>query len=303
MTVTDPPAFTYDPERHPRRLNLGCGFDHRDDHLNVDFQDFHHPDLVADVRDLPMLPTGGFEEILAQDVLEHLPRSDTHAALQEWARLLQPGGRLHLQMPDVTACGRFLVEHDDTADHEQLLSQLFGTQGYTGDFHLAGFTDLTLVEALRLAGFHRSVLGTRDGWMLTSTSQRCPDDAAPDPLAIGWLAGFWPAELSEGGSWRWCDRQAELLLVNQGAVAVNVRVAGTLGRSPGSSAVVRVAGPAGSFADEVAVPAVGEVPWERQLVLEPGPHRLRLSTTTAPLDVPDARTLAFRLSDPTITTL
>ncbi|MCU1353737.1 MAG: hypothetical protein JWM05_2946 [Acidimicrobiales bacterium] len=301
MTVTEPPAFAYDPERHPRRLNLGCGFDHREGHLNVDFQEFHEPDLVADVRDLSMLPSGAFDEILAQDVLEHLPRSDTATALAEWARLLRPGGLLHLQMPDVTACGRFLVDHDDTAEHEQLISQLFGTQGYTGDFHLAGFTDLTLVEVLRRAGFHRTELGTRDGWMLTSTSQRCADGEVPDPLAVGWLAGFWPGERAEGGSWRWCDRAADLLLVNQGDLAITVRLAAAFGRSPGGDGIVRVEGPRGSFLDEVPVPAVGEAPWERRLVLEPGVHRLRFSSPTEPLDVPDARTLVFRLTDPSVT--
>ena len=76
----------------PRRMNLGCGWDHRDGYLNVDFQDFHHPDLVADVRNLDMLPAAWFEEIIAQDVLEHLERTEADAALAEWARLLAPGG-------------------------------------------------------------------------------------------------------------------------------------------------------------------------------------------------------------------
>ena len=303
MTVTEPPAFAYDPAVHPRRLNLGCGYDHREGYLNVDFQDFHSPDVVGDVRDLAVLPSDTFDEIIAIDVLEHLPRSDTAKGLAEWARLLAPGGTLHLQMPDVTACGRFLVEHDSQADHAQLISQLFGTQGYTGDFHLAGFTDLTLVAVLRDAGFHRTELGTRDGWMLTSVSELVAPGAELDPLSVGWLAGFWPAESSEVAEWRWCDREAELLLVNHADAPISVEVAGALGRSPGDACEVHVSGaPSGQpFDDVVAVPAVGETGWGRTMTLAPGATRLHFTTESPVLDVPDARSLAFRLTGARIT--
>ena len=52
----------------PRRLNLGCGFDHRDGYLNVDIKPEHEPDLLADIRDLSELPAGHFDEIVAIDV-------------------------------------------------------------------------------------------------------------------------------------------------------------------------------------------------------------------------------------------
>jgi len=56
-----------------RKLNLGCGFDLREGYVNVDFQDFHKPDVVADVRDHGHAPVWLVEEIIARDVLEHLP--------------------------------------------------------------------------------------------------------------------------------------------------------------------------------------------------------------------------------------
>jgi hypothetical protein len=55
------------------------------------------------------------------------------------------------------------------------------------------------------------------------------------------------------------------------------------------------------FDDVVAVPAVGETGWGRTMLLAPGATRLRFATESAPLDVPDARTLAFRFSDAHIT--
>ena len=55
----------FDWRAYPDRLNLGCGFDRREGYTNVDFQEFHHPDLHADVRDLGMLPSDHYREIIA----------------------------------------------------------------------------------------------------------------------------------------------------------------------------------------------------------------------------------------------
>lgn len=301
-TTTDEPAdFIFDPEHHPRRLNLGCGFDIRPGYLNVDFQDFHSPDLVGDVRDLSMLPADTFEEIIAIDVLEHLPRSDSEKGITEWARLLQAGGSLELQMPDVVACGRFLGEHDDVTAHTQMLGQLFGTQGYTGDFHLAGFTDIILADVLRTAGFHRTVIGTRDGWMLTSVSELA-GSAVLEPLSVGWLYGFWDLEGSGRTAWRWCDRRAELLVINHQDSPVRVRVSAGISRSPGDGADVLVTCRAtgAEFQDVLAIPATGEKFWSRTMSIQPGPARIVFSTEADVLDVPDPRTMAFRLTDATV---
>ncbi|RYF60885.1 MAG: hypothetical protein EOO27_04180 [Comamonadaceae bacterium] len=64
-------------------MNLGCGFDIRTGYLNVDMHDRQGPDLVADVTSLGMLPSEGFTEIVAQDVLEHVERHKVHVALSE----------------------------------------------------------------------------------------------------------------------------------------------------------------------------------------------------------------------------
>src|SRR4051794_14048381 len=149
------PVEPFDPAAHPRKLNLGSGFDNRPGYLNVDLHDFHSPDLVGDVRRLPELPTGGYDEIIAQDVLEHLERADGPKALAEWRRLLAPGGRLWLRVPDLMSLLRWLSEDDGVDRHRQVMHLLFGTQAYNGDFHLAGFTDVLLCDELLTAGLER----------------------------------------------------------------------------------------------------------------------------------------------------
>lgn len=72
---------SFDRAAYPKQLNLGCGFDHREGYLNFDMNVWHQPDLLADVRKIGFLPAKYCDEILAQHVLELLPRTETLRAL------------------------------------------------------------------------------------------------------------------------------------------------------------------------------------------------------------------------------
>lgn len=170
----------FDPAEHPRRLNIGCGYDRREEYLNVDLREFHEPDLVADARDLAMLPSGGYDEVLAQDVLEHLARPDVPVALAEWARVLRPGGRLVLRVPDLVAVLGLLLTNQDRDSQDKWVHHLFGTQAYDGDFHLTGFTELLLRHQLHDAGFHRVSLEQRDHWLLDVVAERAAGEVSLD---------------------------------------------------------------------------------------------------------------------------
>jgi predicted SAM-dependent methyltransferase len=145
----------FDYASFPRRLNLGCGFDRRAGYLNVDFQPWHKPDLVADVGKLDRLPAGHYEEILANDVLEHLPRTSTRRILVHWNRLLTFDGVLRVRVPNAVAILELLksAQHQSVAEQERLIQSLFGTQAYTGDFHYTSFTEVLLAHYLQVAGF------------------------------------------------------------------------------------------------------------------------------------------------------
>jgi hypothetical protein len=103
---------------------------------------WHGPDLLADVRKLGFLPAQYYDEILAQDVLEHLPRTDTLRTLAHWNRPLRMGGTILVRVPNVLGVAALLVrpENQDLAKQEELILCLFGTQAYTGDFHFTSFT-------------------------------------------------------------------------------------------------------------------------------------------------------------------
>lgn len=181
-------AVGFDPGEHPRRVNLGCGWDRRDGYLNVDFLEVHEPDLVADVRDLSLLPDGFYDEVIAQDVLEHLERSEIDPALREWARITRIGGEIVVRVPDLIGLVRTLGQQTTVEWHSTMIHCLYGTQAYNGDYHLAGFTELTLRHALHEAGFAVREIKRFDGWLFDCVAERVADPGEFDPGPLPFLA-------------------------------------------------------------------------------------------------------------------
>ena len=82
------------------KLNLGCGPVHLDGFVNIDFDEDEKPDLVADVRHLPY-EDGAVGVIYASHVLEHFGHEEP--VLEEWFRVLAPGGVAVVIVPDLFA--------------------------------------------------------------------------------------------------------------------------------------------------------------------------------------------------------
>jgi predicted SAM-dependent methyltransferase len=208
----DQPAASFDALAHPRRLNLGCGFDYRRGFLNVDLNAFHKPDLVADVRDLRELPTGYYDELVAEDVLEHLGRTETQSTLLEWSRVLRLGGVIRLRVPDLRGLLALIADpaRQSIEEQERLVRSLFGTQNYTGDYHQTGFTEVLLRHFLEEAGFSDLQITGRDGWLfeVQGTKRRAPTPVtAPAVVALAdsayrveWLATEVPASVDANTS-------------------------------------------------------------------------------------------------------
>ncbi len=172
---------SFDASQLPEKLNLGCGWDHREGYLNVDLHDFHKPDLVADVTNLEMLPSGAYTEIIAQDVLEHLPRQSTVGVLREWSRLLRVGGVLRLRVPSVIDLAELMKrpENQTIAQQELFVQCLFGTQAYTEDCHYTTFTEPLLRHYLGEAGLEPDVWGMRDGWLFEVEARKLDPQRRP----------------------------------------------------------------------------------------------------------------------------
>ncbi len=164
-------------ELNAKKLNLGCGFDHKPGYVNVDLNERHYPDVVANAIDLPSFPSCYYDEIIAQDVLEHVVREDVRKALFEWNRLLTIGGRIFIRTTELGGLLRMLESPSNQAipDQERLIQNLFGTQAYTGDFHLTGFTENTFRFYMWEAGFEIETLGLLHGAFLDSWARKVRD--------------------------------------------------------------------------------------------------------------------------------
>jgi SAM-dependent methyltransferase len=95
----------------PRKLNLGSGKDWREDYFNADFDPYWEPDAVVDFgRPLPIgqpletvrfgsaiLQNNYFDEIIANDALEHIP--NLSLAMTSCLNLLRVGGVFRIAVP------------------------------------------------------------------------------------------------------------------------------------------------------------------------------------------------------------
>lgn len=95
------------------RIHVGCGKRVLDGWTNVDVVRnpgaVRDPEILASATDIP-LPNGCASEVMAIHLFEHFYRWDAAYALAEWRRLLRPGGRLVLELPDLLKCARNLLK-------------------------------------------------------------------------------------------------------------------------------------------------------------------------------------------------
>lgn len=80
------------------RLNLGAADRHFPGYLSVDIAP--PADVVADLREPWPWGDSSVDEILAYDVIEHLP--DKRHTMNEMWRVLKPGARATIQVPDAS---------------------------------------------------------------------------------------------------------------------------------------------------------------------------------------------------------
>lgn len=141
-----------------RRLNLGAGDDIRpneDGWVNCDIRRLDGIDCVFDVTMTFPFASSDFGEILANDLIEHLPFNRVWAFLSECFRVLKPGGVLRLRLPDLPKIMRRAIS--GSLGWEEAVRLIHGDQsegaGGIWGLHRHGYNATTIAGLLSEAGF------------------------------------------------------------------------------------------------------------------------------------------------------
>jgi len=112
-------------------------------------------DHAGNANDLSRFEDGSFAEVYASHVLEHLDhRGEMQRALREWFRVLQPGGKLYVSVPDLCILAPLLTREDlQMKDRFRVIAMIFGAHEDAYDYHKVGFDVHVLRYFLEEAGF------------------------------------------------------------------------------------------------------------------------------------------------------
>lgn len=133
------------------KLHIGCGSNYKKGYVNIDKYTPSHGvvDLSHDLNNPLPYDTNQIEEILGYHIFEHLDPKKVQTILLDWFRLLMPGGRLILELPEFDkVCAWYLLEGG------QLQKEwIFGNQEQPGQIHYWGYTRRDMIDLLQGAGF------------------------------------------------------------------------------------------------------------------------------------------------------
>lgn len=162
-------------------LNLGSGVDYRLDMINFDVQTFSDAeqgersvDILGDMRELSRtFHPNTFNSIFCCHVIEHFERVEGIQLLKDCLRILQRGGKLVLEGPDVEKVATLFVTNNPLVPSlEAFVQEIYGTEHYYGMYgkHKWGWTGKTLGEALEEIGYKIEYIGAGH------THSRCKRD-------------------------------------------------------------------------------------------------------------------------------
>lgn len=113
-------------------------------------------DHVCNANDLSQFADNTFDELYSSHVVEHLDyNGELQATLKEWHRVLVPGGRMYVSVPDMDVLCRLFLERKQLTGNERfmVMRMMFGGHIDRYDYHVVGLNDEFLASFLHGAGF------------------------------------------------------------------------------------------------------------------------------------------------------
>jgi SAM-dependent methyltransferase len=103
-------------EKIHRKLEIGAGGGRHAGFETLDITARRNVDYIADASKRLPFKDDTFEVVYASHVLEHLPWYRLEQALQEWVRVLKPGGALEIWVPNGLEICRVFVDYETTGE-------------------------------------------------------------------------------------------------------------------------------------------------------------------------------------------
>ena len=141
------------------KLNIGAGGIDYPGFLSVDLYD-KRALIKMDITKLEFADNSA-TELMASHVFEHLNPYHALDILKDWLRVLKPGGKLSMEMPDIEKCARSFLEKPDYYSRMGVLNVIYGSVNTTGEGgpdnitapHLFGWWPESMLVHLQHAGF------------------------------------------------------------------------------------------------------------------------------------------------------
>lgn len=124
-----------------KKLNLGCGKYEIPGYLNLD-------GAKGDVIYPLPYPDASVDEVRASHVLEHFPHAEIPAVLSDWVRVLKPGGKLQISVPDFEDIARRYL----AGQQIPVEGFVMGGQSDDRDYHKSIFDNESLTAVMRSVG-------------------------------------------------------------------------------------------------------------------------------------------------------
>ncbi len=155
------------------KVNVGCGPNLLEGYENIDIVPQTDAVKEGTLIDMPF-EDSSVDEVLAEHIFEHMDFREEPQAWAECYRVLKPGGKLVMEVPDFEwVCKTFLEAKDEFKEFYQLGSldhyfgngraldqrwsivttMFFGNQNGAGQYHKSGYTDAKIRAIAEIVGF------------------------------------------------------------------------------------------------------------------------------------------------------
>lgn len=111
-------------------------------------------DFVGDIKDLTQFADESIDEIYASHVLEHVSLPNMPRTLDGLYRVIKPGGRLLISVPDIDVLCQAMLDPALTSDDKfYVMQMIYGGQIDDFDYHYFGWNIIFMETWLKRAGF------------------------------------------------------------------------------------------------------------------------------------------------------